>query len=202
MAAMLKTTSTWTGFSGAPGYTNLYFEHQDPPSTTADNAALATRGLWVGLSTMLPNDVSIQVSSLVEEIDDAEGDLVGEVTATSALATVTGTDSGIWSGPSGVVLNWTTTSIHRARRVKGRTYAVPLGGVAYENNGTIGSTPLTSIRAAAAAFLAFPGCDPVIWCRPVYTDTEPRTLVAPGAHYPVTGYNVADRVAILRSRRD
>lgn len=206
MAAMLRTLSTWTGFSGAPGYTSLYFEHTDPPSAAANAATDATRGLWVGLSSMLPNDVTVTVSSTVEEVDDAEGELIGEIISTTTLTPTTGADSGTWTAAAGVCLNWTTSSIHHGRRVKGRTFVVPLGGVAYDNNGTIGGTPYTSIRAAANAFVVFPGVDPVVWCRPKYGPKPAgggdRPLLRAGAHYAITGYLVNDKVAVLKSRRD
>jgi hypothetical protein len=203
---MLRTTSVWSGFTGAPGYTNLYFEHQDPPSATANAATDASRALFVGLSSMLPNDVTVTTSPLVEVIDDAEGELLSVITSTTTLTPVTGADSGIWAAASGIVYNWKTAGIHHGHHVKGRTFAVPMGGVTYNASGGIASTPLTSLNAAGAAYVAFPGCDPVVWARPAYGPRPvgggPRPLLRAGTHFVINAFSVGSKVAVLRSRRD
>lgn len=194
MASMLKVASIWTGASGLPGYTNLYFASDALVATAAVNAATAVKSIWTGLSTMLPSLVTVTVQLNVEEIEDTDGHLVADHTIALSGNAVTGTDSGSFSAPTGVVSNWKTASIHHGHRVRGRTFFVPMANTIYQSDGTIASSPLTSIRAAMTTYLAMPGTARVVWARP--------TASAAGAQYPVTGFTVPDKAAVLRSRRD
>ena len=194
-----RVSVNWTGWPGAPGYTNLYFrDFTEGPINQAivDGAVLKTDtwlDAWVG---SVPQSVSFTVNPTVEEIDETTGTLVNFWTAAPDTVRVGG-DVGVWSGTSGACVNWYTNGIRNGRRIRGRTFMVPLGQTAYENNGTLAAARLLTLRAANQTLISESGFgDLGVWSRPS----------APGATdgvwYFASATTMADKAAVLRSRRD
>jgi hypothetical protein len=78
--------------------------------------------------------------------------------------------------------------------VRGRTFLVPLHPVVFQNDGTITSATLDALRLAASTLWSSGGLH--VWHRPTTpTGTD-------GQAFPVNASNVADKSAVLRSRRD
>lgn len=211
MSQIGRVKAEWTGFIGAPGYTNIYFGLKG--GTFAWSAAAAQEAV-TGVRALLdytanyPTTVNILVNPTVEVIDSDNGDLIELHTAATPPAAIVGTSTASVAGPAGACINWTTDGIHRNRRVRGRTFIVPLATTSYEPNGTIFPGFLTALRTNAAGFLTMSRTlvEPNIWARPY---TVPETVggpipptVLPGAAYRITSSSVADKVAVLRSRRD
>lgn len=191
---MLRTQMLWTGFPGAPGYTNMFW------NTTSDLAGanlVVTQGQQFAdaIHFLLPANVTVQVSQEVQDVDPATGNLLGIITATAASPAWVGTDTGLYAAPAGACISWKTAGIHpgvnRPGKVRGRTFIVPLGGDQYDASGTLLDAARTTLQAATTQLVAN---RLGIWARP-------KPLV-PGALYDVTAASVADKVAILRSRRD
>jgi len=107
---------------------------------------------------------------------------------------INGNATGSYSAPSGAVITWLTGLVHQGRRVRGRTFLVPIANQQLDTNGTLGSAFLTNLRTAAAAYIAT-AVNPCIWARP-----DPGTTN--GAAFTVAAASVADKVAVLTSRRD
>jgi len=199
VASLAKLTINWTGFIGAPGFTNLYFRNSTPGvinQTVVDNAATkmdAFLNTWV---PFIPNAATVQIDPTVEEIDDATGDLLAFWTATTEAAQ-TGTAGGTvqFASATGAVINWYTTAVRNGRRIRGRSFMVPLAG-SFDTNGTLDTTDLATMRTSAAALHAATGDSRlVVWSRP--------TLAAPtsGVSAEVAFATVPDMSAVLRSRR-
>lgn len=187
---MLHATIDWTGFPGAPGFTNLYFLGGLTQSEVdAVNGYLQT--FTDNLHFFVPSNVTLQARQQVEEIDPGAGTLLGVLNSTTAPSAWTGAVTGLYSAPSGAVINWQTPGIHAGRRVRGRTFVVPLGGTQYDSSGTLLAGAVTGINAAATALNA---STLGVWARP-------RPGV-PGAIYNTTGNSVPDKACVLRSRRD
>jgi len=207
MTGMFQVTATWTGMPGQPGYTNLYFIHSDPPSTGAQNAVNNVRTFFAAVSSLIPSVVSIQVSPTVKVMDDSDGGLTDIISVATAPTAVAGGAAGSqWSGPVGACVDWDTAGLHgytgEARRVRGRTFLVPLGAVF--DAGSLNDSFVTTIQTAATALRTATGPTLGIWARPRPAKplaTPPRPLL-PGEIFPVVANHVPDKSVVLRSRRD
>ena len=195
MASMYRVRSVWSGFSGAPGYTNHYFGTTDPLLAGASLACADVRAFWNAIASQFPDDVQINVETAVQIVEDSTGVVEDELTA-AATAAVNGSGSGSYAAPVGASVEWRSSDFVNGRRVKGRTYLVPLLGSAFETDGTLSGTPLSSIQAAASGLVAA-ASNMVVWHRP----TDPGTSSDGSLHLVATA-NVSDRAAVLRSRRD
>ena len=188
MAVITRHTITWTGFLGAPGFSNFYSDASD------DAAYHSALGTWMHTwAANLPDDVTLTLQAEQEQLDPATGELVGAFSSGSDDS-VSGANTGGYSAASGVVINWVTAGIVAGRRVRGRTFMVPISGGAYQTNGTIDENALSFMRTSTATFVVNTQPTGVIWSRP-------RAGLAGSAH-PVTSSNIPDKVAVLRSRRD
>jgi hypothetical protein len=205
MTTMFKVTSTWSGFTGAPGYTNLFFEHSDPPSTGVQQAVDNARQLFNACKNALPSAVTVTTSPTVELIEDIDGELVDVMTATTPPAAVVGTDTTAYAAPSGLVIAWLSPGVYRGNRVRGKTFLVPIGGVNYQTDGSLATGLPAAITVHAEAFLAATGPTFGVWCRPQKAHLNSAGEAVPasdGKFFEATSSRVADRVSVLRSRRD
>lgn len=204
MVAIARVRTTWSGFNGGPGYTNLFFrdfagEDQGGSDITVAAATAATtrvRAFWNSISNYFPNDVRFQVDSVVDVLEDSTGELIDSLTV-PALTAIEGQQAGSYSAAAGAVVTWNTASIRNGRRIRGRTFLVPLAGVSFDNSGGVLPAAIADITAAAAA-LADTGSTPDlgVWARPSSaTATDGRWAV-------VSGQRVPTKSAVLRSRRD
>lgn len=191
---ILRVTARWSGFAGAPGYSNFHFQS----STGVVEAAEARNEVHTFFSTLsarLAPPVRIEVESTVEVLDDATGALVSYVQDGTELAPIVGATTGSFSGPTGAVVNWLTNSVVNGRRSRGRTFIVPLVSTAFDTDGTLTGAALADLNNAAEG-LAGDGFTSGfgILSRPAGGGTI--------SFSEVTGYRVPDMAAVLRSRRD
>lgn len=131
--------------------------------------------------------------------DDSDGEIIGYSAATPGAA-VTGDQSTAYPAPAGAAVTWNTSTVVRGRRLKGRSFIVPMAQAAFDSSGTLSSATVTNHLAAGAALIAGAAAlsSPlVVWSRP-----GPEEDPFPGTHGVVTGVTVRDKVAVLRSRRD
>lgn len=195
MPLIYRYKSIWSLPSGGPGVTTLFAF----PDTTEQVFADAVRTFLsdaLQVSTahdQLPTSVTIQGESIVDNIEVTDGTLQASVPVT-APAVITGNSNAAYAAPAGVCINWLTGLVHQGRRVRGRTFLVPLAGGAMDTNGTLLTTSLTNFRNAAAAYVAS-AANPCIWARP-----DPGTTN--GAAFAVAAGAVLDKAAVLTSRRD
>lgn len=192
--AITRVTAVWSGFTGAPGYTNFFFD----AFGVGDEVDLETdrvRDFFQTVREALPNDVIVQVQQEAAIIDETTGELMGYSQATTPPQPVVGYSTAAYSAPSGACVTWNTETIARGRRLRGRTFVVPLSSGAYDAQGTLTNEAQGFLNGGANALIG-DGSGPqmVIWSRP-------RGGVG-GSIGPVTSHRVADKVAILRSRRD
>jgi len=192
--AILRITANWTGFVGAPGYTNLHFLDVAASQGERDDTAAAVRAFFGSVSNLMPGVVSITFPTSADILDEETGQLVESVPM-AAQTVVTGGGSSTYAAPVGAVVGWSTNTIISGRRLRGRTFLVPLSTGSYQSDGSLVATSVTTLANAAAALVANTGGVPlVVWSRP-----RPGQVGAAGI---VTGATVPDRAAVLRSRRD
>lgn len=189
-----RVTAVWSGFQGAPGYSNFFFDSFG----TGDQVDLEVGrvvAFFEALDVLLPSVVDIDVDQEVAFFDEVTGELIGYENASTVPETIPGTAATAYSAPSGAVINWSTDTVARGRRLRGRTFIVPIASTWYENNGTLVANAIGNLSNAADALIGDgSGPQSVIWSRP--------RNGADGSIGPITGYRIPDMAAVLRSRRD
>lgn len=192
--AITRITATWGGFRGAPGYSNFYFGGAAADDTDAESLAEAVRSFFNAFRVDLPSSVTISIQPSAEIIDETNGQITGQVDFTPP-ETITGGTNATYSAASGAVVNWNTAGYRNGRRIRGRTFVVPLSNAAYDTAGDISTASLGLLRNGAAFLTSGVSVLPfVVWARP--------NDGANGTAEPVVSATVPDLGAVLRSRRD
>lgn len=184
-----RITAQWTGWAGGPGYTRLRWSGALDGAAATD-AAAEMRNFFSAIALYLPSAIRITWSGQADIYND-QGQLQAPVQYTPP-AFVAGTDSSTaWSAASGACVQWLTDAFTNNRRIRGRTFLVPLAGSAYQTDGTLGSPFLSAVQDAVDALFA----------------STPNNVVVSNEGRPsqqehdVTGGICNDRAAVLRSRR-
>ena len=187
----------WSGFSGAPGYTNFHFEGSDTPTQTQlDETAAKVRTFFQAFVTYLPTPLTITYPSEIEQFQTENG-VLSQTWPIAPPANTVGTGVGQYSSAAGACINWTTNTIVNGRRIRGRTFMVPLlPANAFQSDGTLAVAAVVAFNSAATGFRNNEtGLPFVIWHRPSLGGVD-------GDAGPVTASSVSDMTAVLRSRRD
>lgn len=200
--SVLRYTMVWQGFSGAPGYTSLHFitaegqpPGEAPPQADMDAIGPKVKTFFTAINNYLPGGVTISYPGTLDELDTATGELLD--THNVPVQTVTsGGGSGSYSAAVGACVSWHATGIVNGRRLRGRTFLVPLTVAAFATDGTLSDTARTAIQSAATALGdSTSGLDLCVWHRPTAAGND-------GAAGTVVAATVKDKTAVLRSRRD
>lgn len=199
MASVFRTTATWQGFLGSPGYSKLSFI--DVVGTAgANGVTAATRTFFNAFANFIPSGATIQVAREVAEYDEVSGTLLGELAATSTPAIITGAAASVYSGGSGMFVGWRTGTIWQGRRVQGRTFLVPMSGI-NEANGTLTSAVIAAAQSAADALIADPSSVFAIWARRFTLGTDNKPHQTNGAAFQTQSAFIRDQASGLRTRR-
>jgi len=199
MVDIIKTTVSWTGFTGAPGYTNMFwrdFSGGDVDQAMVDGAMTKLDAFLDSWQVYIPASVTYLINPQVEILEDTTGALQGFMNGTPDSSR-TGVASGNYSAATGACINWYTGAVRNGRRLRGRTFMVPLAASAFSTDGTLDNSSLSSMRTAAATLISATGTgDLGVWGRPS----------GPGATDGIwnfaTSSSISDKAAVLRSRRD
>lgn len=154
----------------------------------------AVRTAFFNAKSAFPGGLTLSFPNVGDTIEDTTGALVGTWSVPS-VADVTGA-SGTLTAAAGVgaCIGWQTGGIVNGRRLRGRTFLVPLSAAAYQEDGTISSTVYPWLETLATELQA---SGPLaVWHRPTTAGGSD------GNSYGVTSHRVRDKVAILTSRRD
>lgn len=193
--AILRVKVRWTGFSGAPGYNVFHFGQWDVPDLShAQGAVDALSTFYTSLRLYHPAAVKWDIDPAVEVLHSPNGELISYLQAAQP-ATISATGTGNWSSPTGYCINWLTDTVRRGRRVRGKSFMVPMSASAMSVDGTLDSSALTAINAAANGLAAGAGPALIVYGRPTPDTSD-------GVVADVMGIRVADKAAVLRSRRD
>lgn len=192
--AIHRITTVWSGFQGAPGYSNFFFTG-DGGGGEATESRERVRGFFNGIRSLLPVGVQYTVQGEAAVIDQVSGSITGYIMVEPEPVTGGGTQVGGYSAATGAVVTWNTAGVVNGRRVRGRTFVVPLGGSTYQNDGTLLPATISTLQEGADALVGT-GFDSGfgVWSRPGTSGG--------GTFWEVTGFRVPDMSAVLRSRRD
>jgi hypothetical protein len=210
MANVSTVTVITQGFTGAPGYSKFRFDELSS-GAMLNAAGAAVRAFMNAVAAFWPsgaNIITAQISPIVQHNEIGTGDLTGESTMSTPPTQVNGlgASGGAYAGGTGAVIHWTTGAVSAGRKVRGRTFLVPLLTSVYSSDGTIISSLQTSVTAAGNALIADTSTTFGIYSR--FWDKKPGTppLDVPphqvgGAFTSANGCVVPDRSAQLRTRR-
>ena len=196
MVNMHRSRFVWTGWGGANGYTNFYGvggQAAQAFATAAWDFMKAVAAIGVSPGTALNQNMRITQDPFVTTIDDATGDEGGLIAVTPG-ATIAGASTQAMAAPAGLVVNWITPNFIKGRRLRGKTYLVPLAVSCYDSVGTLADTYRSQVISNAQAFIATT-TGPLVWHRPTTVGGSD------GSSTLATTATVNDRVAMLTSRR-
>jgi hypothetical protein len=195
VANMYRVQFQWNGFTGAPGFTNMFY---DDSTGTAQQAADITRTFLVGCLTQapspLPSGCSLVGPTSVDTVEPGTGTLVFTTPVTQP-AQINGTAAGNFASSTGACVTWLTAGIVNGHRVRGRTFLVPLAATAFTATGGLSAAYQTSLATACTALLAA-SPDLVVWRRPI------SQAAGGGGVNLVLAARVPAKSAVLTSRRD
>ena len=203
MTALYRVRVQFNSIEGPPGVATFYF-------LDLATALPSLTSLFTSLANRMPLGVTLKVQSSGDVIESTTGALIGAWNK-DAEPEIGATGGPNYAGASGGQIEWLTSQIMDGRRVRGRTFIVPLSTDAYRTGGLIDSATTDLQGVAAAAFIVAQSSSFVIWHRPF----PGRSASAPGvlpkvtakaAHIGgfalVTGGRVPTKTVVLRSRRD
>jgi len=185
MATINKIEVPWTGLPGMPGVSVFY----------CTGAADPTGGLvtfFNAIKSLFPNGLSWSILNSGDTIDDTTGTLNGGWTGSGGAVVASTAGTPAYASGVGAYVNWQTGAIVNGRRLKGRTFLTSISAAYYNTNGTISSTFLTTVDAAATALVA--GGIMRTWHRPPPGGSS-------GSSSVWTSATVPQQVTSLRSRR-
>lgn len=201
MTVLFKLVTTHTGFTGAPGFTNLFFETTDPLSAGAQAASDKVHAFWEQLAVLFPTAWRYSIAAGVDTIDDTNGHILDTI-PTTPLSQGTFGIAGAYAAVSGGVIIWKTAVLRPngtpgkgPKRLQGRTFIVPMAGNAYDTDGTLAAATVTRMNTGATALHTG---NPAfrVWGRPRGAGATD------GVSGLVSSHSVPDMSAELRSRRD
>lgn len=199
MSSDLRVVINWTGFNGGPGFTNLFYRTVGDVEVDLSHAqdAVTKTDAWISaISNHLPTSVTVAVDPTVVEMNTLDGHQIGFL-PTTAPAAHPGGDSTGYSAVSGACFNWYTAGARNGRRIRGRTFIVPLGGGKYDSAGTLATTTVNAFKTATDTLLANDAnTELCVWSRPSGPGATDGQL------WPVAAYTLPDKAAFLTSRRD
>lgn len=194
--AMNRIRAIWTGISGPPGVSTFY-------SLNPGADLPLIHGFFESIVGSLPGGVTITLGGEGDIIDETTGELTGAWSGT-APAESHGEGTPAWAGPAGACVTWLTGVVMDGSRLKGKTYLVPLQTLCYGSDGTIEPATLATLRGVASSLAE--ESQLVVWHRPRLAraaDGSRKAVTArAGGYASMNGATVADKAAVLTSRRD
>lgn len=190
-----KLVITWTGVPSGGGASIMF---------AADAAVLSTamRTFFDSIKVYLAPGVGITFPTGGYTIH-ADTGIASTTWSQTPPSPVGSINTGGYAAPAGAVVTWRTPELNFfGHLMKGRTFIVPLGQSAFQNNGTLDDT-FKGILQTKAADVVTTGA-PVVYER--HSDgpdaDHPDRVAHDGKAALVTSATVNDRAAVLRSRRN
>ena len=194
--ALYRVQAQWSGFQGAPGYSVFHFDAAVAGNEDGAAASAArVRSFFGGVINYLPMGVRITVDPTVTLIEESNGQ-IQEFFSIDPLDVLEGTGDNVFAASAGAVVTWDTAGVRNGRRVRGRTFLVPISAAnGFSSDGTLNEGFRGALTSAANA-LHEGAIDLHVWSRP----SGPGA--SDGVSYSVRSARVPDKAAVLRSRRD
>lgn len=192
----LEVRVLWSGTGMTGDGASVFHGRTDGVATTgaaAQSLADRVREFFNGVKGVMAPGITWTFSNEVTELDTTTGVLLGVHTVTPPISlSSTGTPAN-YSRAAGARVDWNTSAIVNGRRLRGRTYLVPVAGGSLDSTGTLGTSAIATITTAATAYCntgVFTSARPGVWSR------------THGILADALSGSVDDRTSVLRSRRD
>ena len=185
---MIRVTSEWTGAEGSPYYTTMHFGGSTQGEATA--AANAVAALWNDLLGHFRDDMSVNVSDDVPQIDVVTGDILQNFVVSTALQS--GLSTGDPLPPFTQALLRLRTGVYIAgRELRGKVFIPGL-----TENDNLNGRPLAALMSeiqddVGNTIGGLPSSNFLLVWSPTH-----------GEAANITSQTVWDEWALLRSRRD
>lgn len=186
----------WTGTPAEGGGVTVLHCRSAAGATTAAAAtdfANRVKSFFDSVKTRVVGGVTWSFPPEVTELDTTTGQLEAVHAVTAPTDVVTTGSSTSYARPCGARVDWLTPAIVNGRRLRGRSFFVPIPGGEYDGIGSLQTTTVAAWEAAANVYKDtgfFTSSQPCVWSR------------THGILADITAINVPDRATILRSRRD
>ena len=155
-------------------------------------AISAVHTFWSAIAPQLPGDVHIQVQNFGDVISDTTGELVDSWSA-DPVAVVNGGSGSKYAAPVGACVNWHTETVVGGRRLRGRTFLVPIESASFQTDGSLDNEARANLQGWADSLVSSESSSFVVWHRGTGSD---------GTFGLITAAQVPDKAVVLRSRRD
>lgn len=187
MTTIARVRVAWSGSAvNGPGVSTFYCVGP------GGDLAADVKDMFDAWKSSFPAGVTWTFPSAGDTLDDNDGSLVGAWTGGPG-GTISGTASGPFAQGVGARVVWETAGITGGRRVRGSTFLCPLDGDAYQDDGTIHPSTLTSLLAGATILTAATAYQLVVLTR--------LTPSHSGTSHDVESASMPDKISWLRSRR-
>ena len=172
----------------------------NPPTDLVDLHAF-----WSTVKSLFPLPVKMNIEPTGDIIESTTGVITGTWVGLQT-AQMSGEADGKYSAPSGAVVTWVTGTVLDGRKVRGRTFLVPILSTNFDTGGSLEAATIAQIGSAASGLVTAEAGNFVIWHRPraaaAAINGRPAVTARAGGHALVTGVKVPDLAVVLRSRRD
>jgi len=179
----------WDTAGGGRGFSILHFNEPES-SVEAQNIAGVVGEVYTTWAATMPNNNVLTFDTEVLVMSDA-----GELLNTFPVephAAVVGSSANEFARAAGARVDWATNDIVAGRRVRGRTFIVPIASSGFDAEGLLDDSTVNQLGVGALQLITDAEDTPafVIWSR-----THSST-------HGVVGFSVPLRGAVLRGRRD
>jgi hypothetical protein len=205
MTHLNRVRVTWSNKSGLPGVSTFYF-------LDTATCVQSLHDFFDSFKEDLVAGTILHIDSVGDVIEDSTGVVTGSW-STQPVPDVNGTGAGAYAAPAGGVVSWKSATILDGRRLRGRTFLVPMPQSRFGDDGKILPAEVVKITAAAEALIVAQDSSFVVWHRPfdgrtaeAPSPSHPKGIKAKAAHAGgsglVVGSMMTGAAAVLRSRRD
>lgn len=191
LCLMLRVQIVYTGLAGMPAVNNVYFEGSGP--VLALGAAGLVSDFVNELTPFLSDDVTVDVSNIVVEINPASGETIEFHEGTGLTVQGEAVVDPLPVGTS-AVFQFRTGGVVAGRRVQGRIYVPGMDEGVNGPGGLMTASIPPILGPAASTTLGAGNPVHVVWSRPVEGGRA-------GSTHPVNVYAVSRVFSNLRSRR-
>lgn len=211
MAGIVKVQYELNGWDGSPGINSWYFTPSGVGVSFEDVAeagASLVHDFYTTLVAYWAAGVTAALLPVFRAYEHTTGELLeaGGLTALDPVVSTGSAAASDQSRASQAKLQFVTDQIRGNRVLRGGIYFGPINGNAIEGDGTLEPDFKTAVGTAVEGMLDLLGNTRlVVWGQPFerpLAPGSPDTEQVPGAFGHVQSVGVADKPAILRSRRD
>lgn len=151
------------------------------------------------LTPRLPGSLELSIDPNVVIMQDTDGEAQQFLFLTGLPTIATGISGTPYAAPAGAMIQWETGAVVRGRRLRGRTFLVPLASNAFQADGTLSAATMDDLGDAAEVITRTTGAQFLVWSRPVRA--AGGAITEEGLSRRINSATIPDRAAILTSRR-